>query len=1327
MNQLQETRDTLDHVQLLGHLRQDGVELWIDEGQLRYRAPKGVMTQQRLELVKLHRELLVEELVRQVDVTVLKPDESAAHEPFALTDLQAAYLVGRREIFGSGGVGCHGYLEYRCRDIDVDRLQAAWRVLIERHSMLRAVFLANGTQVVLPTVPPFQVELEQVGGDFEDAVARRRDRMSHRLYSGLDWPLFGAAVTRGPGQSVMHISFDLLIADFTSFGQLLTELETLYDAPQTELPPLQATFRDYVVAINEQRGHVLAKSAIDVDKQWWLERVPTLPGMPELPLLDAGEPAGPPRFERHKIALPSDAWKRLREAASANSITASTALLAAFSEVIAMWSRSDRFTLALTLLDRQPLHRDINRVIGDFTALDLFSVTHDGTLPFVERAKACQAQLWADLGHRKFSGVEVAREIARQRGFDHARFPIVFTSTLGGDNVEQPEAKWSFTKADYGITQTPQVFLDCQVIGNCGGVVINWDVRTGVFQAGVIEAMAECFQDLLHRLCDEPQAWSANDPVRLPTAQAERRARVNATGAPVTDRLLHEPALAYGAQHPDKVAVISDNLSLTFGELRERAFGVARLLREAGLRPGEYVAVVLPKSIEQIVTVFGVLVAGGAYLPIDTYQPAARRSAILVDASIRLVVTDRPRIEQAWPDGLVVLDVAQASPAADVETLPRAQLTSTAYAIYTSGSTGKPKGAVLSHLAAGNTIDDINERFALSPTDAVLGLAHLGFDLSVYDIFGVLGRGATLVLPLPDRLCDPSYWLDLLTLHHVTVWNSVPAQMQMLVDYLSTGPDRALANDVRLRLIMLSGDWIPTDLPARLWKILPAARIISLGGATEAGIWSIVHPIESDTRGQRSVPYGLPLRNQQMHVLDAALRPRPDFVAGDLYISGLGLADGYIADPQKTARSFIKHPASGVRLYRTGDLGRYRADGEIELLGREDRQVKIRGHRIELTEIEAAATTLPGVQLAIAVVAGSTAATHRLCLLIEAAHGQPVDPERIQAALEGLLPPYMVPAAIKCVPAMPLTSNSKVDRQAVCALFDASEAMPAAAGGNQPMSAMTGTETTIARIFAEVLGKPVVHREDDFMALGGNSLLASRVAAETQRQIDIGGGLNFDQLLVALLTHRTVAAFAGALSPRGQAGSATPLVTSRHHGGPARFVCVGIALDADEEKQSSALLAELAQQASTVSIFLANTQAFMEMDSRVLVDRLVDACYEEIATQFAGHEIVLIGRGGMSLAALELGRRLRESDHQVAAVVAIGCGAGSTSPEAQQWQRAAAKFAVFPYTHVAVVIGAGADTGVDWDDVVLGEVRRFEAGQSAASVISGILQDRSAS
>jgi pyochelin synthetase len=970
--------------ELVVELERVGVRLWEDAGAIRFRAPKGVMNTERLQILRDQKAEILAHLRDGAGAITAEPDKW--YEPFPLTDVQAAYLIGRRNVYSYGGVGCHGYGELIFPELDPARLEVAWNTLIRRHDMLRAVIDPAGSQRILAEMPPYEIQVRDLRGASSEAVSsaidKTRAEMDHRTYEPDGWPLFELRVTLTDDAALLHFSVDFLIADFVSIQILLDELHTLYSDPSRTLPPLAINFRDYL--LGERRAVTGVRH--ERDREYWTTRINDLPGPPELPVVmgTRGQGEGPPRFRRWEASLDPAAWAALRRRAGQHGVTPAVAVLAAYVEVIAQWSGQPGFTLNLTLLNRMPLHPQVGSLVGDFTSVNLLAVIQDSATGFRDRARALQDQLWQDLDHRLYSGIDVLREMTRQRG-EAALMPIVFTSAIGlTDERDEDVSAPSRGEFGYGISQTPQVWIDCQNIERSGGLATNWDVREGVFPDGLIDDMFAAYEQLLRLLTDDDDAWEEQILVALPAAQSAIRSEVSSTTVALPGGLLHDGVVAQALRAPDRVAVVAGQMRLTYGELLGGAIRVADHLRSQDCGLGSIVSIVMDKGPEQVVAVLGTLLTGAAYLPIDTNQPPVRREAIMANAGSRHVLTQGWLVDRDDADSRqhIVVDV-DAPVAAPVDP-PRcpAGPDDLAYVIYTSGSTGSPKGVMIDHRGAVNTVADINDRFDTSADDRILGLAHLGFDLSVYDIFGPLAVGGCLVLPDPQRTADPSHWADLISTHQITLWNSVPAQMQMLADYLDVFPEVSLP---RLRLALLSGDWIPVSLPDQIRGRLPDLRLISLGGATEASIWSICYPIGEVRDDWRSIPYGRPLANQTCHVLNGHLRACPDWVVGALYIGGVGVARGYLGDDERTAAQFIRHPVTGERLYRTGDFGRFLPDGNIEFLGRRDSQVKIRGHRIELVEIETAALTHPSVGAAAALVDGQAALDRRLVAFVESA------------------------------------------------------------------------------------------------------------------------------------------------------------------------------------------------------------------------------------------------------------------------------------------------------------------------------------------------------
>jgi amino acid adenylation domain-containing protein len=888
---------------------------------------------------------------------VITPNLEQRYQPFPLTDVQQAYWIGRSEAFELGNVATHGYIELESDRVDLERLNLAIQRLIAHHDMLRAIVLPDGQQQILPQIETYHIEILDLRGQNPTAVASQleavRQRMSHQVLAADQAPLFEIHASRLDDCRIrLHLSFDYLIVDAWSLGEILApQLYQLYQNPQAILAPLPVSFRDYVLAEIALKNTELYQRSQD----YWFQRLAILPPAPELPLAKHPSTIKQPRFVRRSAHLQPTTWQQLKTRAIQAGITPSGVLLAAFAEVLSLWSKNPQFTINLTLFNRLPLHPQVNEIVGDFTSLTLLAVDYSTPEAFLSKARRLQKQLWQDLEHRYISGVEVLRELARtQGGTTKAAIPIVFTSTLT-QGTPEPDTLGleKIGKVIYSISQTPQVWLDHQVSERDGALVWSWDAVEELFPTGLLDNMFTAYCRLLDSLATEAEIWQT-------VTQQKPLTTCKDTASQISEALLHTLFAAQVPQHQHQPAVISPNRTLTYHQLDCLANQLADQLRHLGVQPNTLVAVVMDKGWEQVVAVLGILQSGAAYLPIAPELPRERQWHLLQEGKVQIVLTQSwIDATLTWPNSIQRLCIDTFTVVDDIPPLETVQTsTDLAYVIYTSGSTGLPKGVMIDHRGAVNTILDINKRFSIGSGDRVLALSSLSFDLSVYDIFGTLAAGGTIIIPEATSSKDPAHWLKLIQQYQVTVWNSVPALMQMLIEYANNQADILQS----LRLVLLSGDWLPLSLPTQIQSVCENVQIVSLGGATEASIWSIIYPVTTVDPNWKSIPYGRPMTNQQFYVLNQMLVECPVWVVGELYIGGVGLAQGYWQDQNKTDASFIIHPQTKERLYKTGDLGRYLPDGNIEFLGREDFQVKVNGYRIELGEIEATLQQHPSVK-----------------------------------------------------------------------------------------------------------------------------------------------------------------------------------------------------------------------------------------------------------------------------------------------------------------------------------------------------------------------------
>ena len=558
---------------------------------------------------------------------------------------------------------------------------------------------------------------------------------------------------------------------------------------------------------------------------------------------------------------------------------------------------------------------------------------------------------------------------------------------------------------------------------------------------------------------------------------------------------------------PDAVAVVASRETLTYAELGARADELAARLRAQGVRPETVVALCAERGAAMIVGLLAVFKAGGAYLPLDPEYPGDRLSYMLSDAAADVVLVHEPTRERvAALGGRSAIDIDAFGPAE--AGLGRTEVSldpaNLAYVIYTSGSTGRPKGACLSHRGVVNRLRWMQQAYPIGPGDAVLQKTPFSFDVSVWELFWPLMTGARLVMARPGGHRDPAYLAATIREHDVSVVHFVPS---MLAQFLREPSARGLTS---LRHVICSGEILPADVAERAMALLPGT-LENLYGPTEASVDVSAYRCRPDP-GATSVPIGRPITGTQLYVLTEDLRQAPPGGAGELYIGGVQVARGYHRRPGLTAARFIADPSgSGQRLYRTGDIARWRADGELEYLGRADNQVKINGIRVELDEIAVALRAHPGLRDAVVIPrVGSTGTvgttgSQQLVAYVVAEGGPPPGPGRcphpaeLRQFLARTLPVHMLPAVFMPLAEIPLSPNGKIDRKQLPASASASAPAPPTPSAADPDAADGSILAAVCRIWAEVLGLPAVLPEDNFLELGGDSIRAIEVVSECRQ------------------------------------------------------------------------------------------------------------------------------------------------------------------------------------------------------------------------------------
>ncbi|UNY98318.1 amino acid adenylation domain-containing protein [Zhouia spongiae] len=1016
------------------------------------------------------------------------------YKPFPLTAVQQSYWIGRSKLYDLGGIGTHAYSEFYLEELDIKRLNEVINYMIKRHDMLRMVVTEDGQQRILEKVEPYEIQIHDFRGTTQEEEKQLflllRDKLSHQLFSGHEWPLFDISVCIfRDGTYKLLSSIDGLIFDASSYGIFMKEILSFYKDISFNPPKLALSFRDYVIAEQSLKSTKLYNDS----KQYWLDRINEIPKAPELPLAKLPSEIGNVKFRKQRFELSSLKWGILKDVISSAGVTPTVFIIQCFAEIMHRWNKLEHFTLNLTLFNRLPFHEEVNRIIGDFTSLNLLEIDYRKPKDFKSRLKDTQFQLWSDLENRHFNGIEVQRKLSQSTGYT-VTMPIVVTSTLGIDLNEDGLSQLERSshekvlydiKHSYAITQTPQVWIDCKIIEKNGGLQIDWDSVKELFPEGMLEDMFGAFERLLTGFIEDKDLWDSRQIELLPRHQVSIQSEANNSTKEYPNKLIHEPFIEQVRIRGEKAAIRTSTKTISYLELYQKSVEVGEELKYRGAKPNHLIAIIMDKGWEQVVTAMGVQFSGAAYMPIDASLPKQRILHLLEIGEVSIVVSLSSILDDlSLPNSIqtLIFDEMQFENRAKVKNIANQGVEDLAYVIFTSGSSGEPKGVMIDHQGAVNTILDINSRFGITEEDSCFAISSLSFDLSVYDVFGILSAGGTIVIPKSSEQKDPKAWESYIEKENITIWNSVPAQLQMLVEY--NGGNNKLSS---LRKVLLSGDWIPVNLPDRIKDLCPGVEVISLGGATEASIWSIYYPIGQVGADWKSIPYGKPLANQSFYVLKPDLTVCPQWVPGDLYIGGKGLALGYWRDKKKTVSSFIIHPENGERLYRTGDVGRYLSDGNIEFLGRLDDQVKIRGFRIELGEIESVLNQQD--QVSSSVVLAKEDASGNKQLVGYVVPSQDVEPsqglkiDKLREALSKTLPDYMVPSLFVSLEAMPLTSNGKIDKKALSELKEETN--------DGYIAPSNDLEDRIVELWSDVLGvnKSVISINKSFFELGGNSLL----------------------------------------------------------------------------------------------------------------------------------------------------------------------------------------------------------------------------------------------
>ena len=932
-----------------------------------------------------------------------------------------------------------------------------------------------------------------------------------------------------------------LLVDGFSFPAITRQIAAIYRAWQRGEATPESPFTPFAEVVDEYQRYA-GSEAWQRDKAFWQAQRQALPAPASLSAAPLGGRAAGSDIWRMKLEMNADAFRRL----ASHAPQCQPADLALALTTLWLGRLCNRMDYAAGFIFMRRMGSAALTSTGPVLNVLPLAVHIDAQETLADLAMRLAGQLKKMRRHQRYDAEQIVRDSGKAAGDEPLFGPVlnvkVFDYQLDIDGVET---------VTHTLATGPVNDLELALFPDeTGGLSLEILANKARYDEAELRRHMARLTALLVQFAADP-TLRCGDAEMLSADELTRLAAVNDTAMPLPATTLSALVADQARKTPDAPALADANWQFSYREMRQQVVALAQLLRQRGVKPGDSVAVALPRSVFLTLALHGIVEAGAAWLPLDTGYPDDRLRMMLEDARPSLLIATEDQLAR-FSDipGLESLCYQQPLAAGDEAPLALSKPDHTAYIIFTSGSTGRPKGVMVGQTAIVNRLLWMQDRYPLSADDVVAQKTPCSFDVSVWEFWWPFIAGARLVMAEPEAHRDPQAMQQFFAHYGVTTTHFVPS---MLAAFVASLDADSVAACRTLRRVFCSGEALPTEL-CREWERLTGAPLHNLYGPTEAAVdvsWYPACGPELAAVTGSSVPIGWPVWNTGLRILDAAMRPVPPGVAGDLYLTGIQLAQGYLGRPDLTASRFIADPfAPGERMYRTGDVARWLTNGAVEYLGRSDDQLKIRGQRIELGEIDRAMSALPDVAQAVshACVFNQAAATggdaRQLVGYLVSDSGLPLDTAALKARLAEQLPPHMVPVVLMQLADLPLSANGKLDRKAL--------PLPTLGGERSGRPPEPGMETLVAAAFSQLLGCEVNDIDADFFALGGHSLLAMRLAAQLSRQL--ARQVTPGQVMVASTVGKLSALLAADLSDeQAQRLGLDTLLPLRESDGPTLF------------------------------------------------------------------------------------------------------------------------------------------------------------------------------
>ncbi|WP_254173999.1 amino acid adenylation domain-containing protein [Planktothrix pseudagardhii] len=1094
--------------QFVAELALAGVKLWVEDDQLRVRAPKKVLTPEVRNLLALHKAELVKLLqnsnaiANDTDLPLLRVSRTG-NLPLSFAQEGLWFLSQLEPTNPFYNVP----LALRLNgSLNVVALEKSLNKIIQRHEVLRTNFTTVEGQPVQVIALGLTLSVQVI--DLSELPESEREiawglKARAQIQQPFDLSSSGliqASVLKlTPTEHILLLTIHHIVWDAPSEGVLVKELAAFYTAYCNdllpELPELPIQYADFAV----WQRQWLQEDILESQLAYWKQQLSGAPEILELPTDRVRKATQTFRGACHRQALSKELTEALMILSQRKGVTLFMTLLAALFTLLYRYTEQTDICVGTPYAGRE--RRELQGLIGLFLNTLVLRTDISGNPSFEELLSRVRDVALGAYAHHDLPFEKLLEQLQPARNLSYTPYFQVRFVLYPAMQIDMEGLTVSPVAVE---TATAKLDLFVAFVNSDSGLIGTWEYNTDLFDASTINRMAQHFQTLLEGIVANPQQKVSELPL---LTEPERHQLLvewnNATKEYPFNKCIHQLFEEQVERSPDAIAVVFEGEQLTYQDLNQRANRIAHHLKTLGVEPEVLVGIYVDRSLEMVVSLLGILKTGGAYVPLDPSYPKERLAFMLQNSQPKVLLTQECLITEL-PEHtaqVVCLDtdrhlIAQHSEENLNQTATVANL---AYVIYTSGSTGKPKGVQVTHANLCHYAQAMSQVLNITAEDVYLHTASIAFSSSVRQLIVPLASGATVKIATSEQRKDPQSLFTTIKQHSVTVIDIVPSYWRNCIHTLASlePVTKQALLDNKLRLIVSASEPLLSDLPTQwTFGFQHKARLINMFGQTETCGIVATYPIPAQQDEPiKIVPIGRPITNTQIYLLDCHLQPVPVGVPGEVHIGGFGLARGYLNSPELTKEKFIPNPFSqeeGTRLYKTGDNARYLPDGNIEFLGRLDRQVKIRGFRIELGEIEAALAQHPEVRETVVLARDDQPDNKRLVAYVVPNHEPPATIE-LRHFLQQKLPDYMVPGAFVMLSSLPLTPNGKVDRRA---LETPDTELSNSMGFVPPRDTV---EQQLQQIWSEVLKLPTVGMKDNFFTFGGHSLLAVLLMAQISR------------------------------------------------------------------------------------------------------------------------------------------------------------------------------------------------------------------------------------